>query len=117
VHRHRHTFALRTGAGDIEIQAWYGQDPGDRHWGCPLRERWKLAPHQKLSPWWREHLAFTVTATVSYEAAAGLLEKFGYRADNSTLHALAQALGRRAEKQSPAGGGAGVRTRLATGGQ
>jgi len=75
VPRHRHRFGLRTGVGGVEIQAWYGQDPGDRHRGCPLRKQWPLAPHQQLSPRWREKLAFTVTATVSHEAAAGLLER------------------------------------------
>jgi len=99
VHRHRHKFHLRTGAGDVEVQTWYGQDPQDKHWGCPLRERWKLLPRQRMSPGWRETLAFTLTATTSYESAAALLNKLGHRADDSTLHELAQSLGQRAERQ------------------
>jgi len=66
VHRHRHKFHLRTGAGNIELAAWYGQDPQDERWGCPLRELWKLPPRQGMSPGWMETLAFTVTATTSY---------------------------------------------------
>lgn len=99
MHRHRHKFQLRTGAGNVEIQAWYGQDPQDRHWGCPLREHWQLWSRQRLSPGWQETLAFTITATTSYESAAALLNKLGYAADDSSLHALAQSLGERAEQQ------------------
>jgi hypothetical protein len=52
-----------------------------------------------MSPGWQETLAFTMTATTSYESAAALLNKFGHCIDDSTLHALAQALGERAEQQ------------------
>jgi hypothetical protein len=100
VHRHRHKFRLRTGVGEVEIQTWHGQDSVDGHWGCPLRERWQLSAHQKLSPWWMEKVAFTVTVAGSYEGAARLLEKLGHRADDTTLHALAQRLGARAQAQA-----------------
>jgi hypothetical protein len=50
---------------EVEIQAWHGQDPADGHWGWPLREQWKLSPHQQMSPGWMEKPAFTVTATAS----------------------------------------------------
>jgi hypothetical protein len=99
VHRHQHRFVLRTGAGEVSIEAWHGQDPKDGHWGCPLRERWQLRPHQKLSPWWQEKVAFTVTVSGSYETAATLLQKLGHAADDATLHALAQRLGARAQQQ------------------
>lgn len=99
MHRHRHTFRLCTGAGSVEIRAWYGQDPQDRPWGCPLRERWRLLAHQRLSPGWQETLAFTITATTSYQSAAALLNKLGHRADDSSLHALAQTWGEQAERQ------------------
>jgi hypothetical protein len=93
-------FHLRTGAGEVKIETWHGQDPADGHWGCPLRERWQLAPHQRLSPWWLEKLAFSVTVSGSYEAAATLLQKLGHWADDATLHGLAQRLGRRAQRQT-----------------
>jgi len=82
------------------VHAWHGQDPADGHWGCPLRERWGLAAYQQLSPGWEQQLAFTLTVTVSYEGAAALLRQLGYRADDSTLHTLAQKLGSRAEAQT-----------------
>lgn len=46
-----------------------------------------------------ETLAFTITATTSYESAAALLNKLGHRADDSSLHDLAQSLGQRAERR------------------
>jgi hypothetical protein len=63
-----------------------------------MRERWKLKPHQKMSPWWMERLVFTATATGSYEQAAALLEKLGHQADDSTLYALVQQMGEQAEQ-------------------
>ena len=68
--------------------------------GCPLRECWQLAAHQQLSPGWQQQLAFSLTVTTSYEGAAALLRQLGHRADDATLHALAQTLGARAEAQT-----------------
>jgi hypothetical protein len=93
---------LRTAVGEIKIETWHGQDPADGHWGSPLRERWQLAPHQKISPWWMEKLAYAATVCGSYETAATLLRKLGHAADDATLHALAQRLGARAEQQTRA---------------
>ena len=60
-----------------------------------MRERWQLAAYQQLSPGWRQQqLAFTLTVTTSYEGAAALLRLLGHRADDTTLHTLAQTLGR-----------------------
>lgn len=63
---------MRTQAGVVELTVIYGQDPQDRHWGCPMRELWALTPHQQLSLALEDKLAFTVTATGSYEEAAAL---------------------------------------------
>lgn len=65
-----------------------------------MRERWGLACHQRLSPGWQQQLAFALTVTLSYEGAAALLRQLGHRADDATLHALAQKLGARAEQQT-----------------
>ncbi|MBI5774510.1 MAG: hypothetical protein HZA89_12290 [Verrucomicrobia bacterium] len=88
---------LRTGAGVIELQVLHGQDPADKHWGCPVREHWGLAGHQQLSLALEDKLAYTLTATASYEEAAALAQKWGSPVTDSTLHALAQRLGSRAE--------------------
>lgn len=58
-----------------------------------------MGAHQKLTPLLQDKLAFTVTATGSYEEAAALSAKWGCPVDDSTLHALAQRAGDRAEKQ------------------
>lgn len=100
MHRHQYPFGLNTGAGVVEVQAWHGQDPGEGHWGCPLRERWGLTAGQRVSPGWERHLAFALTVTTSYEGAAALLRELGHPADDSTLHALGQRLGRRAQEQT-----------------
>jgi hypothetical protein len=55
-----------------------------------------------MSPALEDRLAFTVTATLSYELAAAVARKYSYPADDSTLHALAQRLGARAEAQTQA---------------
>ena len=65
-----------------------------------MRERWGLAAHQPLSPGWQQPLAFTLTVTTSYDGAAALLRQLGHRADDATLHTLAQKLGARAEEQT-----------------
>lgn len=65
-----------------------------------MRERWQLAAYQPLSPGWQQQLAFSLTVTTSYEGAAALLRQLGHRADDTTLHTLAQTLGARAEEQT-----------------
>lgn len=91
---------LRTGVGVIELQILHGQDPSDQRWGCPIRECWGLSAHQQLSLALEDKLAFTVTATASYEEAAALAGKWGVSVDDSTLHALTQRLGVKAEART-----------------
>lgn len=91
---------LRTGVGVVKVIAWYGLDPATGHWGYPLRQRWGLSSHQEMSPGLEDKLAFTLTATLAYEDAAALARKWGVEVDASTLHALAQRLGARAEQQT-----------------
>jgi hypothetical protein len=93
---------LRTGVGVIKLEVLHGQDPSDRHWGCPVREHWGLTCHQQLSLALEDKLAFTVTATATYEQAAAVAGKWGVTVDDSTLHALTQRLGTRAEARTQA---------------
>jgi hypothetical protein len=58
-----------------------------------------LKPHQKVTPGFAEKLCFTVTATGSYEAAAQVVGKWSGEMDDSTLHSLAQRMGRQAGEQ------------------
>jgi hypothetical protein len=90
---------LRSAVGIVELQVWYGWDPGSGKWGCPMRQRWGLGPHQELSPALEDKLAFTLTATDSYRETAAVAKKWHSEIDDSSLHALAQRLGERAEQQ------------------
>jgi len=65
-----------------------------------MRQLWGLGRRQEMSPGLEDKLAFTVTATGSYSEAAALAQKWGCAADDSTLHALTQKLGQRAEQQT-----------------
>lgn len=91
---------MRTACGEVELDVLHGQDPSDRHWGCPIRELWGLSSHQQLSLALEDKLAFTVTATSSYEAAAAVAAKWGVEVEDSTLHAMTQRLGAKAEAQT-----------------
>lgn len=90
---------LRTGVGVVELTVSHGQDPQDRHWGCPIRERWGLSPHQELSPALEDKLAFTATATQTYKATAQVATKWGSPVGDSAVHQLVQRLGAKAEGQ------------------
>jgi hypothetical protein len=99
-HRRREAMSLRTGVGLVKLSVWYGKDPASRQWGCPMRQRWGLGPHQEMSPGLEDKLAFTVTATASYREAAVLAQKWGCVVDDATVRMLTQKLGQRAEEQT-----------------
>ncbi len=65
-----------------------------------MRERWGLLPHQQLSPGLEDKLAYFATVVGSYEMAAKLACKVGILIEDSTVRALVQRLGERAEAQS-----------------
>jgi len=98
--RRRRPLTLRSELGEIELVVDYGQEPGSGRWGCPLREQWQLGPHEKITPGFAEKLCFTATATGSYEEAAQVASKWSQTVDDSTLHALVQRVGARAEGQA-----------------
>jgi len=81
------------------MQALYGQEAGGGGWVCPQRQVWGLGAHQKMTPALEERLCFTVTMTGSYQGAAAVAGKWGCAADDSTLHALVQRVGGRAQEQ------------------
>ena len=97
LHRRNRPMQMRTVAGVVELKVAYGQDPGDEHWGSPVRELWGLSSHQQLSLALEDKLAFTITATSSYEEAAALAQKWGVPVTDSALHSLTRRLGSRAE--------------------
>jgi hypothetical protein len=93
---------LRTAFGVVVLSVWHGQDPADGHWGCPIRERWGLGAHQQLSPALEDKLAYFGSVSVSYEAAAKLAAKVGIGVEDSTMRAIVQRLGAKAEAQTQA---------------
>ena len=99
VHRRHRPMQMRTEVGVVQLEVVYGQDAADQHWGCPIREHWGLTSHQQLSLALEDKLAFTITATASYEEAAALAQKWGVAVTDSLLHSLTQRLGARAEEQ------------------
>jgi len=88
---------LRTSVGMVELTVYHGTDPGSGRWGCPIRQRWGLTAHQQGSPTLEDRLAFLVTATGTFAQAAAVANKWGCPTDASTVHALTQRLGARAE--------------------
>lgn len=92
--------SLRTQFGEVSLNVLHGQDPKDKHWGCPIRERWGLSNHQQLSFAFQDKLAFTATATGSYAEAAKLAQKWGSDVSASLVHNLVQALGSAAEEST-----------------
>ena len=91
---------LRTAFGPVTLAVWHGKDPADGRWGCPMRQCWGLSAHQQLSPALEDKLAYFATVTGSYEAAAQLAAKVGCPVEDSTIHALVQRLGAKAEAQT-----------------
>src|SRR2546430_930660 len=98
--RKRRSLTLRSEFGDLKLTLDYGQHPQTQKWLCPVQSLWGLAPHQKITPGFAEKLCFTVTATGCYEEAAAVASKWGGAVDDSTLHALVQRVGARAEAQT-----------------
>jgi len=91
---------LQSSVGSVRIETDYGQEAGGGNWLCPQREVWGISPHQKMTPALQDRVAFTVTMTGSYENAAQVAGKWGCPVDDSTLHALVQRLGSKAEEQN-----------------
>jgi hypothetical protein len=65
-----------------------------------VKQTWRLGPHQKITPGYAEKLCFTATATGSYEEAAQVASQWAQSIDDSTVHALVQRAGARAEEQA-----------------
>jgi len=91
---------LRTSFGTVVLKVWRGKNPADGKWGIPIRQRWGLSPHQRLSPALEDKLAYFATVAGTYESAARLAGKVGIPIEDSTVRELVQRLGTRAEEQT-----------------
>lgn len=101
-HRRKRAMTLRSVVGPVRLEVPHGQDPQDKHWGCPIREQWGLSAHQQMSPALEQKLALTATLVGSYEAAAQEAANWDCPVDGSVIHALVQRRGRQAEAQTQA---------------
>ena len=91
---------LRSVVGRVRLKVEHGQDPQDKHWGCPIREQWGLSAHQQMSPALEQKLAFSATLVGSYEAAGQEAVNWNCPVDDAVIHALVQRLGSKAEAQT-----------------
>ncbi len=98
--RRKRRLTLQSAVGKIVVETDYGQDPESKQWVCLQRQIWGIGPHQKFTPFLAERLCFTVTATGSYAEAAAVAQKWGSPVDDSTLHALVQKVGAKAEAKT-----------------
>jgi hypothetical protein len=99
-HRRRRALTFRSVVGRVRLEVDHGQDPQDKHWGCPIREQWGLSAHQQMSPALEQKLAFTATLVGSYEAAEQEAANWNCPVDGAVIHALVQRLGSKAEAQT-----------------
>lgn len=91
---------LRTTFGVVVLSVWRGKNPADGRWSIPIRQCWGLLAHQQLSPALEDKLAYFATVAATYEMAAKLARKAGIPIEDSTVRALVQRLGARAEAQT-----------------
>jgi len=82
------------------LKVWRGKNPADGKWGIPIRQRWGLSAHQRLSPALQDKLAYFATVAGTYESAARLAGKVGIPIEDSSVRELVQRLGARAEEQT-----------------
>ena len=100
--RERRQRRLRGLHGELTLTLWHGRDPRDGRWCCPLLEAWGVGRRQQFTPAARRRLAFTASSAGTYAEAAELATEWGVAVDDSTLHALVQQAGARAEQQGTA---------------
>jgi len=94
----RRKITLTTTVGYVVLEVLYGQDRPTARWLSPVREHWRLEPHQPMSPVLEQRLCYTPTLSNSYEKAAALPTKWATPSDDSLVHDHAQEAGQRANR-------------------
>lgn len=89
---------LRTVSGVVRLRVRHGFSPALGQWVCPARLAWGLKPYQRLSPELESRLAYTASATTSYEAAAQMATRWGTPVSDGCIHQHVQSLGTVAER-------------------
>lgn len=88
--------SLTTCAGEIVVKSWRGYSPAQGRWINPARQRFGLAPRQRLSPELQSRLGYTATETGSFEKAARMATRWGSPVSDDAVHNCVQRLGERA---------------------
>lgn len=91
------TLPLKTPVGDIELHVPYGQSPVTPQWHHPVREAWKLAAHQRVSPELTRRLTQTAPWINSYEKAARVATLWGCPVSDDLVRNLVQRVGAQVE--------------------
>jgi hypothetical protein len=87
---------VRTVCGTVELTVWYGHCRQSQRNLTPVREVWRIAPHQQLSPELELRLAYTATETGSFEKAARMAGTWGCALSDDAIHACVGRKGRQA---------------------
>ena len=96
-YRKSRPLTLRTRVGEITIRVPSGYSKALKRRVHPVREFWKLAPQQRISPELEDLLAFTATHSRSYQDASTVAKRWGSPVSDDTLHAVVQRAGAVAE--------------------
>ena len=89
---------LVTISGVVNLRVRHGYSPALGQWICPARQLWGLKAYQRLSPELESRLAYTASATTSYEAAAQMATRWGSPVSDGCIHQHLQSLGKAAER-------------------
>jgi hypothetical protein len=89
---------LITISGLVNLRVRYGYSPALDEWVCPVRHLWGLKAYQRLSPELESRLAYTASATASYEAASQMATRWGCAVSDGCIHQHMQSLGQAAEQ-------------------
>jgi len=89
---------LITISGVVNLRVRHGYSPALGEWVCPARHLWGLKAYQRLSPELESRLAYTASATTSYEAAAQMATRWGSPVSDGCIHQHLQSLGQAAEQ-------------------
>ena len=80
-------------SGVVKLRVRHGYSPALGQWVCAARQTWGLQPYERLSPELESRLAYTVTGTTSYEAAAQMASQWGCPVSDGCIHQHLQSLG------------------------
>jgi hypothetical protein len=89
---------LMTVSGVVQLRVRYGYSRALAQWVCPARQVWGLQAYQRLSPELESRLAYTVSETTSYEAAAKMARRWGSPVSDGCIHQHLQSLGEVAQQ-------------------